>query len=185
MDRAIFKQALHATARVACAAALVGCVRNPPADNSEAGTEDSSVDTGSLDTGGTDTGSTDTGGTDTGGTDTGGTDTGGTDTGGTDTGGTDTGSDEVQECLDELAGQVGTSPKDKDIQDCCETVAVDWEFNNAGEVRGMCCELLDWDAENFPGCTPWGPPRPPSMGMRLAAARKVRAVRAAALAGVA
>ena len=157
MDRAVFQQALHATARVACAAALVGCVRNPPNASVDSGvvngdTADTSVDTGDT--------STDTG--------------------------SDTGTDEMGECLGELASQVGTNPKDKDIQDCCETVAVDWDLNGAdGEVRMMCCELLDWDAENFPGCTPWGPPRPPSMGARLAAARQVRAVRAAALAGVA
>lgn len=177
MDRAIFQQALHATARVACAAALVGCVRNPPnasvdsATETESGTEDTSVDTGSTDTGTVDTGTVDTGTTD---------------TGTVDTGVTDTGDPAMQECLDDLASQVGTDPADADIRDCCETVAVDWDFNSAsGEVRMMCCELLDWDANNFPGCTPWGPPRPPSMGARLAAARQVRAVRAAALAGVA
>ena len=162
MDRAIFQQALHATARVACAAALVGCVRTPPnasvdsATGSDSGTEDTSVDTGSTDTGTVDTGTV------------------------------DTGDPAMQECLDDLAAQAGTNPADADIRDCCETVAVDWDFNSAdGEVRMMCCELLDWDANNFPGCTPWGPPRPPSMGARLAAARQVRAVRAAALAGVA
>ena len=159
MNRVIFQQALHATARVACAAALVGCVRNAPS-NVETGAA-SVQDTGTSDTGSSDTGSSDTGSS-------------------------DTGSSVVQECLDDLATQVNTDPQGGEIRDCCETVAVDWEFNNAdGEVRGMCCELLDWDANNFPGCTPWGPPRPPSMGARLSAARKVRAVRAAALAGVA
>ncbi|MFT5586042.1 MAG: hypothetical protein ACI9VR_003638 [Cognaticolwellia sp.] len=160
MNRVIFQQALQATARVACAAALVGCVRNPP--NASAYDETGVVDSGTSDSGTSDSGPSDSG---------------------LDTGAADS---EAQECLDELSEQVDTNPKNREIRDCCETVAVDWEFNNAdGEVRGMCCELLDWDANNFPGCTPWGPPRPPSMGARLSAARKVRAVRAAALAGVA
>lgn len=163
MDRAIFQQALSATARVACAAALVGCVRNPP----DATVDDQTVDSVR-------------------GSDTGDSDTGGSDTGGSDTGGSDTGGDVIQECLDDLATHVGNSPDDADIRDCCETLAVDWDFGGADqEVRGMCCDLLAWDGQNFPGCTPWGPPRPPAMGTRLSAARKVRRVRMAALAGVA
>ena len=164
MNRVIFQQALHATARVACAAALVGCVRNVPR-TVETGA-DPVQDTGTSDTGSSDTGSSDTGSSD--------------------TGSSDTGSSDVQECLDDLATQVNTEPQDGEIRDCCETVAMDWGFNGAdSQVRTMCCELLDWDGQNFPGCTPWGPPRPPSMGARLSAARSVRAVRAAALAGVA
>lgn len=146
MTRQSFEHALSATARVACAAALVGCVKATPKPAAEsaagavAATEAAAPPSEAQDP-------------------------------------------ELATCAEAVEalredGVEGQAPE------CCEAVVTDAiAAMESPELSSLCCGLVGWDV-HFPGCTPWGPPRPPSMGARLSAAHKVRAVRAAARQGV-
>ena len=85
---------------------------------------------------------------------------------------------------DSVAADFASGDVDADTEACCQEIA---EGYDAQDLEGLeewatrmeCCELLDWQGSM--ACTPWGPPRPPSMDFREGQAEhKVRAVRHAA-----
>ncbi|MFT4974757.1 MAG: hypothetical protein ACI8S6_000640 [Myxococcota bacterium] len=93
-------------------------------------------------------------------------------------------------CEEIVAEDFSGGEVDDDTAACCQTIAehIDVELESGEktdlnwEARGDCCELLDWTGSM--ACTPWGPPRPPSLASfsREETTRRVEAVRQAALA---
>jgi hypothetical protein len=94
--------------------------------------------------------------------------------------------DSEPECSeDTLAADFADETVDSDTEACCQEVAEGYDANDLEGLDGWatrmeCCELLEWRGSL--ACTPWGPPRPPSLRFRKGQAlEKVLAVRRAAL----
>ncbi|MCB9760029.1 MAG: hypothetical protein H6739_09370 [Alphaproteobacteria bacterium] len=164
MERDTFRQALLATARVACAVALVGCVpkTGEPVDSTPTEqTDDTSVTTDDTSATADDTSST----TDDTSASTDDTSSTTDDSGNT----TDDSADPLAECQQEVNavfGQNGSQQPTPATAECCQTIA---EYYDAQSLSGLeqwaerddCCSLLNWQGSL--ACTPWGPPCPPAM----------------------
>jgi hypothetical protein len=151
MTSDVMKQALAATARVACLASLTACGPTLQADVKDLVTQlpedDDAVqpaDTDSVDTDDVDT----------------------------DTGDAVVTLDttDVGECLVHTTESFANGdPVTSDTEACCQTLAQavdggddsfqqEWDLDT---LRYDCCTVLDWNGSL--ACTPWGPPAPPKM----------------------
>ncbi|MCB9745830.1 MAG: hypothetical protein H6741_06415 [Alphaproteobacteria bacterium] len=166
MSPETFKLALRSTARVACAAALVGCVpKTVTPDDSSGGADDTQVS--ADDSAATDDSALadDSAATD----DSAAAD----DSAATDDSGATGDSGALAECwseVDAVYGESGSGTPDEGTAECCQEIAEYWDSVNLAGMEGWatrneCCELLQWQGSL--ACTPWGPPCPPAMGEEL------------------
>ncbi|MCB9743771.1 MAG: hypothetical protein H6740_14320 [Alphaproteobacteria bacterium] len=160
-----FKMALRSTARVAAAAALVGCVpKTVTPDDSSAAVDDSASSADDTQVSADDSSATDDSAAadDSASTD----DSASSD----DSASADDSADPLAECLDTVAavfGEGGTGSPNDATAECCQEIAEYWDSVNLEGMdanwatRFECCELLQWQGSL--ACTPWGPPCPPAM----------------------
>lgn len=142
-----FQRALRATARVACAAALLGCIAEAPEtsdDETDAALEadqfaeadaqwapeaDAAVEPDATLVAEADASP-------------------------------DTAREDCEEQLAETFSDPEPAPDDTDVA-CCDLLVEHADLNTEPLAQFQCCELLEWPATA--ACTPWGPPCPPAM----------------------
>jgi len=163
MEHDVFMKALWATARVACASAIVGCQHSGNLGTCQPGPTDTGGNTATSDSANNDSLATSETGL---------------------PGDSCAAPSNVEECMDELRTNFRNN---KATKDCCQAVAEYYDAANlegleSWDTRNECCELLEWQGSL--ACTPWGPPRPPSKKTfsRITTELKVRTIRRAALA---
>lgn len=155
MTRDVHRQALTAAARIACAAALVGCAKNQapePSADADAPLDFARPDAGALTLSNPERAACEQ-----------------TIDEGLDFGLTMPEADAAQSEWEAYYAahqeKVAIAKGDAELASCCNKIAAafgdDLDAAMTWEHRGACCEIVDWRGSL--ACTPWGPPTPPSV----------------------